>query len=101
MREAMMRIATVGLLGLGNMGAAIADRLLDAGTELIVYDLDPLAMARLTQRGAKAATSCRDVADRASIVMACLPSVAVSLSVARSEERRVGKEVVSKCRFRR
>jgi hypothetical protein len=40
-------LTTVGFVGLGNMGTPMADHLLAAGFELIVYDLDPARLSRL------------------------------------------------------
>ncbi|ALR20391.1 NAD(P)-dependent oxidoreductase [Sphingobium baderi] len=77
-----MSETAIGLLGLGNMGAAIGDRLLDVGTPLLVHDLDPLAMQRLEERGARTTSSAREVADGAAVVIASLPTVKVSRSVA-------------------
>jgi len=42
----------VGFIGLGNMGAHMAKRLLDVGHELFVFDLDPAAMQKLAEHGA-------------------------------------------------
>jgi 6-phosphogluconate dehydrogenase len=47
----------LGLIGLGRMGANMAARMLDAGVELVVHDIDAAAMARLAERGATAADS--------------------------------------------
>ena len=68
----------VGFLGLGQMGAAIAERLLGSGARLHVFDPRPAAMAPFVAAGAIAAASPRDVADAAGIVFACLPTAAVS-----------------------
>ena len=42
----------VGFIGLGHMGGAMAERLLDAGHELIVYNRTPQKSHRLVARGA-------------------------------------------------
>ena len=42
----------VGFIGLSNMGAHMAKRLLDVGHELFVFDLDPAAMQKLAEHGA-------------------------------------------------
>ena len=55
----------IGFIGIGNMGLPMASRLLDAGHQLVVYDARPEALEPLTQRQALAATSPKDVADRA------------------------------------
>ncbi|MDP7706026.1 NAD(P)-dependent oxidoreductase [Mycobacterium sp. TY815] len=70
---------TIGFIGLGNMGLPMARRLVEAGHEVVAFDTRAEAVARL---GAAAATSPRDVADRAETVLASLPTPAVSLEVA-------------------
>ncbi len=65
---------TLGYLGLGNMGQPMAGRLLDAGHQLIIRDLDEAAMQPLIERQALTATSPKDLADRAEIVICSLPS---------------------------
>jgi 3-hydroxyisobutyrate dehydrogenase-like beta-hydroxyacid dehydrogenase len=72
----------LGFLGLGQMGAAIAERLLDAGARLHIFDPNPVAMAPFVLKGAVDHATPRAVADAASIVFACLPSAAVSQAVA-------------------
>ena len=42
----------LGFLGLGQMGAAIAERLQQAGARLVVYDPNPVAVAPFVLRGA-------------------------------------------------
>ncbi len=72
----------IGFIGLGVMGGRMATRLLDAGHSLVVYDIDPDAMQRLTSAGAKPARSVKDVADRASTVFVSLPTPQVVREVA-------------------
>ncbi|GIT46745.1 MAG: hypothetical protein Ct9H300mP12_13300 [Acidimicrobiales bacterium] len=43
----------VGYVGLGQMGSAMAGRLLETGVELIVFDLDPETMAEAVGLGAE------------------------------------------------
>jgi 3-hydroxyisobutyrate dehydrogenase len=73
----------LGFLGLGQMGAAIAERLQAAGHQLHVFDPNTPALAPFTQRGAQAHPTATAVADAAAIVFACLPNGAVSQAVAR------------------
>jgi 6-phosphogluconate dehydrogenase len=54
----------LGLIGLGRMGANMATRLMQAGHELAVYDLDPDAASPLAERGAAVAASPADMAAR-------------------------------------
>jgi 3-hydroxyisobutyrate dehydrogenase-like beta-hydroxyacid dehydrogenase len=72
----------LAFIGCGAMGAPIAERLIDAGHSLRVYDPDPQAAAPLVERGAVAARSPRDAAMDCEIAFACLPSPEVSRSVA-------------------
>jgi len=72
----------VGFLGLGQMGAAIAERLEAGDVRLHVFDPDPVAMAPFVLRGAVDRGSAAAVAQAAPIVFACLPSGAVSEQVA-------------------
>ncbi len=73
----MGALTDAGFLGLGNMGAPMALRLIHPDARLHVYDPDPKAVARLVAAGAVAHDSPRSVADAAAVVMACLPSQAV------------------------
>jgi 2-hydroxy-3-oxopropionate reductase len=52
----------------------MAIRLLDSVDELVVFDARPEAMATVIDRGAVAATSARDVADRTDVVFLSLPT---------------------------
>jgi hypothetical protein len=72
----------IGFVGLGNMGFPIARRLLGAHYDLVVYDTRPDAVETLVDLGARAASSTREVADRAETVMASLPSPQASFDVA-------------------
>src|SRR6185312_13335888 len=75
----------IGFIGLGNMGAPMARRLIDAGHTLVVYDTRNDAVAPLVALGARLASSPQDVADRVETVMASLPSLQVSRKVALGE----------------
>jgi 3-hydroxyisobutyrate dehydrogenase-like beta-hydroxyacid dehydrogenase len=59
----------VGLIGLGNMGTAIAERLLEAGFPLAVYNRTPAKSEPLAGRGAAVAASAADLAARADVVL--------------------------------
>jgi 3-hydroxyisobutyrate dehydrogenase-like beta-hydroxyacid dehydrogenase len=62
----------LGFIGLGNMGGAIALRLLRAGYPLTILDLDADKMAGLIKEGAASAATPREVADSSTIVLASL-----------------------------
>lgn len=72
-----------GFLGLGQMGAAIAERLQAAGAALHVFDPNTDATAPFVDRGAHRHDSAAGVADAARVVFACLPNATVSEAVAR------------------
>ena len=72
----------VGFIGLGAMGAAMAERLAGAGVSLLVLDANPAAMDAFTARGATACADPAEVADGADIVFCCLPKAAISHEVA-------------------
>jgi len=50
-------VRSIGLIGLGNAGRPIAERILSAGTGLTVYDIDGAAVAAVAKLGAQAANS--------------------------------------------
>jgi 3-hydroxyisobutyrate dehydrogenase-like beta-hydroxyacid dehydrogenase len=63
----------VGFIGLGVMGGPMALNVLQGGHPLTVYDLSAEAVARLTQAGAKAAASPREVGAASDVVVTMLP----------------------------
>jgi 3-hydroxyisobutyrate dehydrogenase-like beta-hydroxyacid dehydrogenase len=65
---------TVGLIGLGNAGKPLAERLLNKGYRLKVYDVDPAPMTALAQQGAIRVGSAREAADEITVIV--LPSSA-------------------------
>jgi 3-hydroxyisobutyrate dehydrogenase-like beta-hydroxyacid dehydrogenase len=75
----------IGFIGLGNMGAPMARRLIEAGHTLIIYDTRNDAVAPLVALGAKVASSPQDVADRVETVMASLPEPQIVAKVAVGE----------------
>ncbi|RDI47034.1 NAD(P)-dependent oxidoreductase [Nocardia mexicana] len=58
----------VGFIGLGNMGAPMAERLLAWPGGLVVCDVRPEATETFTAQGATAATSAADTAERAAVI---------------------------------
>ncbi len=77
-----MTAMDIGFIGLGKMGFPMARRLIEAGHRLVVFDTRKDAVDKLVALGAQAASSPKDVADRAESVMASLPSLQASLDVA-------------------
>ena len=70
-----------GFIGLGNLGGQLAVRLLDAGFQVTVFDLDSTATETLVSAGANPAKSCVDLAQRVEHVITCLPSPPASSTV--------------------
>jgi 3-hydroxyisobutyrate dehydrogenase-like beta-hydroxyacid dehydrogenase len=62
----------VGLIGLGNMGTAVAERLLDAGYDLVVYNRSREKAEPLAARGAAVAETTADLAAAADVVLTSL-----------------------------
>jgi 3-hydroxyisobutyrate dehydrogenase-like beta-hydroxyacid dehydrogenase len=75
----------IGFIGLGNMGAPMARRLIAAGHKLVVYDTRNDAVAPFVALGAQLASSPQDVADRVETVMASLPEPQTVAKVATGE----------------
>ncbi|MBL28127.1 MAG: hydroxyacid oxidoreductase [Rhodospirillaceae bacterium] len=67
--------ATLGFVGIGNMGVPMAAHLLAAGYDLIVYDVRPeVAQAFVDGHGGRRADSLADLAESASIIITMLPN---------------------------
>ena len=64
---------TIGFIGLGIMGTPMSTHLLNAGHKLVVYDVVPEAVQRLVDLGAKAGSSCKDVASQVQVVVSMVP----------------------------
>jgi hypothetical protein len=67
-------MATIGFIGLGNMGAPIAANLIGAGHRVTGFDLVPRAMEALATKGGHAAASAAEAAAAGDIVITMLPA---------------------------
>ena len=74
----------MGLIGLGNMGSAFAERLLDAGFDLAVHNRTRARADPLAERGATVAETAFDLAAGADVVLTSLSDDAAFESVAES-----------------
>jgi 2-hydroxy-3-oxopropionate reductase len=64
----------IGFIGLGIMGKPMAKNLLKAGYELCAFDIVPAALAEVVAAGAKRASSPKDAASAADLVITMLPN---------------------------
>lgn len=76
----------LGFVGLGRMGTPMAGRLIDAGYDVVVCDLDTQAVDRMVGRGATAAATPRAVADAVDVVVTSLPTPGIVRQVGLGEE---------------
>ncbi len=67
-------MATIGFIGLGNMGGPMAANLVKAGHTVTGFDLNPAALEALAAAGGKTATSAREAIAGASVVITMLPA---------------------------
>jgi 3-hydroxyisobutyrate dehydrogenase-like beta-hydroxyacid dehydrogenase len=63
---------TIGLIGLGNAGRPIGERILALGYTLTVYDLNPATVENMVGRGARGAASAKEAVS--DITLTVLPS---------------------------
>ena len=62
----------LGFIGLGNMGSRIAQRLLDHGYKLSVYDKDLANAAAIATRGGLVAKNIKELASTVDVVLSCV-----------------------------
>jgi 3-hydroxyisobutyrate dehydrogenase len=67
-------MTSVAVIGVGRMGAPMAERLIEAGHELIVCDPAAEAVGALCRRGAEREVDPAGAAARAEITITCLPT---------------------------
>jgi 3-hydroxyisobutyrate dehydrogenase len=69
-------MTTIGFIGLGRMGAAMANRLLECGATVLVHDIRREAAEPLIEGGAQRCESTHDVARGSDILFTSLPGPA-------------------------
>lgn len=77
---------TIGFIGLGLMGGNMVENLQNRGYEVTVMDLNPEAVAKVTDRGGKSASTGKELAENSDIVMLCLTTSAIVEKVMFAEE---------------
>jgi 2-hydroxy-3-oxopropionate reductase len=63
----------IGFIGVGIMGRHMSAHLLDAGYELVAYDIVSEALDRIVALGAERGESCQDVAARSDVIISMVP----------------------------
>jgi len=71
-------IASIGFVGLGNVGAKLAGSVARNGFDLVVHELDRSLVDGFVAAGAGAADTPRELAERCDVVITCLPNPAAS-----------------------
>ena len=69
-----MANGTVGIIGIGNLGSAMAGNLLAEGFRVVGFDVDPGRLGAFAEAGGEPARSPGEVVSRANEVILCLPS---------------------------
>src|SRR6516225_4873868 len=72
----------IGLIGVGNIGFHIGNRLLAMRHELLVHDRSADAQARIVSSGAQGVSSAEELAAGVEIVLLCLPMPHIVADVA-------------------
>lgn len=72
----------IGFVGVGAMGAPMAERLLSDGFDVTVFDPSDVAVAPLLALGARRAASVVETVSNRDVAIACLPNPEVSRAVA-------------------
>ena len=67
-------MATIGFIGLGNMGGPMAINLVKAGHDVKAFDLSESAMQAVVEQGGRAAASASEAAQDAQFVISMLPA---------------------------
>ena len=76
-------MTATAVVGLGIMGSAITQHLLDAGCEVLGYDVDAARVKGFEDRGGTGLGSAREAAERADVVVTSLPGSGPALEVCR------------------
>jgi len=76
----------VGFIGLGNVGGKLAGSLLRNKYDLTVIDLDSSLAKDFVAKGASASNSPKELAQKADLIITCLPSPSVCSEVMESQD---------------
>jgi putative dehydrogenase len=76
----------IGYIGLGVLGSAMVPNLIDSGFDVLGFDVRPDIMEELSKLGMLITNSPKDAAERADVVVTCLPTVETLLNVYGGED---------------
>ena len=76
----------IGFIGLGNVGGKLAESLLRNKFDIIVRDIDKKLSKNFFKKGAKVASSAKDLAEKADLIITCLPSPEVCSKVMEADD---------------
>ena len=76
-----MNTNSVGLIGIGLLGSAIVNRLIDSGIRVHGFDSNEKQLESLKQSGGIACNSPTEVVQNCNVLILCLPSSDVVLSL--------------------
>lgn len=82
----------IGFIGLGNIGFPIAERILQAGFELFLWNRTPGKMDALCAAGAKPAESATDLASKTDMVFICVDSATAVEEIIFGEQGLLGTD---------
>lgn len=85
-----MSSTRIAFVGLGHMGSGMAARLLGAGFPLTVFNRNTAKAASLTAAGARLATSVRDAAGEADVIISMVADDAASRAIWQGSEGMLG-----------
>jgi 3-hydroxyisobutyrate dehydrogenase-like beta-hydroxyacid dehydrogenase len=86
-----------GFIGLGRMGGAMAQRLIEAGHRVVAFDVSAAACDALAARGASIASSARAVTDSVPVVFLSLPNPEVVVDTMLGEHGAIGGDRLEVC----
>ena len=72
-----MTVTNVGVIGVGLLGSAVAERLLAGGFQVAGYDVDPAGVEALASKGLRGAESAADAVKGADAVFTILPTLEI------------------------
>ena len=79
-------MSKIGFIGLGIMGKPMSRNLLNAGHQLVVFDIDSSAVDELQRAGAEPGASPKDVAAKSEVIITMLPNTPIVKGVILGKE---------------